>query len=73
MIGSCSSARSLTSAKDSQHEVELLGRLNGLVTEEGATKGRPRIESDIDASEVILSLAVVAPSLLHQLVTAALS
>ena len=42
---------------NTQHEVDLLGRLNGVVTEEGATKGRPRIESDIDASEVILSLA----------------
>ena len=42
---------------NTQHEVDLLGRLNGLVTEEGATKGRPRIESDIDATEVILSLA----------------
>ena len=34
-----------------------LGRLNGVVTEEGPTKGRPRIDSDIDATEVILSLA----------------
>ena len=42
---------------NTQHEVDLLGRLNGVVTEEGATKGRPRIESDIDATEVILSLA----------------
>jgi len=42
---------------NTEREVELLGRLNGLVTEEGATKGRPRIESDIDATEVILSLA----------------
>ena len=39
------------------HEVELLGHLNGVVTEEGPTKGRPRIDSDIDATEVILSLA----------------
>ena len=38
-------------------EVELLGQLNGIVTEEGAGKGLPRIDTDIDASEVILSLA----------------
>lgn len=42
---------------NTEHEVELLGRLNGVVTEEGPTKGRPRIDSDIDATEVILSLA----------------
>jgi nitrate reductase alpha subunit len=42
---------------NTSHEVELLGRLNGIVTEEGATKGRPRIDTDIDATEVILSLA----------------
>ncbi len=39
------------------HEVELLGKLNGIVVEDGPTKGLPRIETDIDASEVILSLA----------------
>ena len=42
---------------NTEHEVELIGRLNGIVTEEGASKGRPKIETDIDASEVILSLA----------------
>ena len=42
---------------NTEHEVELLGQLNGVVTEEGPTKGRPRIESDIDASEVVLMLA----------------
>jgi nitrate reductase alpha subunit len=42
---------------NTEHEVELLGRLNGVVTEEGVSKGRPRIDSDIDATEVILSLA----------------
>ncbi|WP_420405778.1 nitrate reductase subunit alpha [Nisaea sp.] len=42
---------------NTQHEVELLKRLNGEVSEEGPTKGRPRIESDIDATEVILTLA----------------
>ncbi len=44
-------------AWNTQHEVEYLARLNGVVTEEGPTKGMPRIESDIDATEVILSLA----------------
>ena len=44
-------------AWNTEHEVELLGRLNGVVTEEGLTKGRPKIESAIDATEVILSLA----------------
>ena len=38
-------------------EVENLANLNGVVTEEGPTKGMPRIESDIDATEVILMLA----------------
>ncbi|HVP08554.1 MAG TPA: nitrate reductase subunit alpha [Burkholderiales bacterium] len=36
---------------DTKHEVEFLGRLNG------KTQERPRIETDIDACEVILSLA----------------
>ncbi|GAB4359425.1 MAG: nitrate reductase subunit alpha [Kiloniellaceae bacterium] len=44
-------------AWNTEHEVEGLGRLNGVVTEEGPTKGMPRIETDIDASEVILMLA----------------
>jgi len=42
---------------NTEHEVELIGKLNGVVTEEGPTRGRPRIDSDIDATEVILSLA----------------
>ncbi|MDA0785569.1 MAG: nitrate reductase subunit alpha, partial [Proteobacteria bacterium] len=42
---------------NTEHEVEFLGELNGVVTEEGLTKGMPKIESDIDATEVILSLA----------------
>jgi nitrate reductase alpha subunit len=33
------------------------GALNGVVTEEGVSKGMPRIETDIDATEVILTLA----------------
>jgi len=44
-------------AWNTEHEVKLLGDLNHPVTEEGITKGMPRIDSDIDASEVILMLA----------------
>jgi nitrate reductase alpha subunit len=39
------------------HEVELLKGLNGVVLEEGPTKGMARIESDIDACETLLMLA----------------
>ncbi|MCB1414324.1 MAG: nitrate reductase subunit alpha [Xanthobacteraceae bacterium] len=42
---------------DTGHEVELLKRLNGVVTEEGPSQGLPRIETDIDACEALLSLA----------------
>ncbi|MDP2620090.1 MAG: nitrate reductase subunit alpha [Hyphomicrobiales bacterium] len=42
---------------NTEHEVEFLKKLNGVVREEGPTKGLPRIDSDIDASEVILTLA----------------
>ncbi|MCX7117831.1 MAG: nitrate reductase subunit alpha [Legionellales bacterium] len=38
-------------------EVQFLGELNKTVQEEGITKGMPRIETDIDAAEMILSLA----------------
>ncbi|HEY9090130.1 nitrate reductase subunit alpha [Parasphingorhabdus sp.] len=38
-------------------EVEHLKALNGAVTEEGVSKGLARIDSDIDATEVILMLA----------------
>ncbi|MBY0565462.1 MAG: nitrate reductase subunit alpha [Hyphomonadaceae bacterium] len=44
-------------AWNTEHEVEALGKLNGVVTEEGATKGMPRIETDIDACEAVLMLA----------------
>jgi nitrate reductase / nitrite oxidoreductase, alpha subunit len=44
-------------AWNTQQEVELLGRLNYTVAEEGPAKGLPKIESDIDAAEVILTLA----------------
>jgi len=42
---------------DTREEVAFLGQLNRVHTQEGANKGRPRIESAIDACEVILSLA----------------
>ena len=42
---------------NTEHEVEFLKRLNGEVEEDGATKGLARIDTDIDAAEVILSLA----------------
>jgi nitrate reductase alpha subunit len=42
---------------DTKEEVKLLGELNYRVTEEGATQGRPRIDTALDAAEVILSLA----------------
>ena len=42
---------------NTEHEVDLLKKLNGVVTEEGVTKGLAGIDSDIDACEVILSLA----------------
>ncbi|MBB5016420.1 nitrate reductase subunit alpha [Rehaibacterium terrae] len=42
---------------DTREEVEFLGKLNYTVTEEGISQGRPRIESAIDAAEVILHLA----------------
>lgn len=38
-------------------EVKFLGELNYVHHEDGASKGRPKIESAIDAAEVILSLA----------------
>ena len=44
-------------AWNTETEVKQLGELNRLVTEEGISKGLPRIESDIDATEVILMLA----------------
>jgi len=44
-------------AWNTEHEVKLLGDLNYAVSDEGISKGLPRIETDIDASEVILMLA----------------
>ncbi len=42
---------------NTQIEVKQLGELNGVVRDEGVTKGMPKIETDIDATEVILQLA----------------
>lgn len=42
---------------DTKDEVKFLGELNYKHTEEGIHKGRPKIESAIDACEMILSLA----------------
>jgi len=44
-------------AWNTEAEVAYLKRLNGTVSEDGPTKGLPRIETDIDAAEVILTLA----------------
>ena len=38
-------------------EIKLLGDLNYRVTEEGVSKGRPKLDTAIDACEMILSLA----------------
>jgi nitrate reductase alpha subunit len=40
-----------------EHEVETIKQLNGVVTDDGPTKGMARIDSDIDAAEVLLMLA----------------
>ena len=42
---------------NTDEEVNMLRDLNYTVTEEGISKGQPRIESAIDAAEVVLSLA----------------
>jgi nitrate reductase alpha subunit len=42
---------------NTQTEVRQLGELNGWVRDEGVTKGMPKIDSDIDATEVVLQLA----------------
>jgi nitrate reductase / nitrite oxidoreductase, alpha subunit len=44
-------------AWNTETEVEQLGELNGKTLTRGPTKGMPRIETDIDACEVILQLA----------------
>ena len=40
-----------------EHECDLLAQLNYAVEEEGVSKGLPRLDTDIDAVETILSLA----------------
>jgi nitrate reductase alpha subunit len=42
---------------NTQTEVRQLGELNGFVRDEGASCGMPRIETDIDACEVVMMLA----------------
>jgi nitrate reductase alpha subunit len=42
---------------DATSEVAGLRELNRTITEDGSTKGRPRIDTDIDAAETILYLA----------------
>ncbi|MBW7850213.1 MAG: nitrate reductase subunit alpha [Rhodospirillales bacterium] len=44
-------------AWNTDEEVKNLGDLNRVVTEDGPTKGLPRIETDIEAAEVVLMLA----------------
>ncbi len=44
-------------AWNTEDEVKFLKQLNGEVREEGVAKGLPKIESDIDAAEVVLTLA----------------
>lgn len=44
-------------AWNTEEEVKFLGALNRTITEEGITKGLPSIEADIDAAEIILTLA----------------
>lgn len=42
---------------NTEPEYKFLCELNHVVTEEGVSKGMPKIETDIDAAEVVLSLA----------------
>jgi nitrate reductase alpha subunit len=44
-------------AWNTQTEARQLGELNGLVSADGVSHGMPRIETDIDACEVVLQLA----------------
>ncbi len=44
-------------AWNTEKEVKFLAELNHTVTEDGISKGLPSIQSDIDAAEVVLSLA----------------
>ena len=40
-----------------EHEIEALRHLNGVVTEDGPTKGLARLDTDIDAAEALLMMA----------------
>jgi nitrate reductase alpha subunit len=42
---------------NTEDEIEHLGRINGVVSAPGPTEGMPKIETDIDAAEVVLALA----------------
>src|SRR5207245_11511531 len=42
---------------NTQTEAREVGELNGTVRAEGASRGMPKIESDIDACEVVMMLA----------------
>jgi len=42
---------------NTEHEVKEIGGISKVVTEEGISKGRPRLESAIDACEMILTFA----------------
>lgn len=42
---------------NTDEEIEFISKVNKTVSEEGVSKGLPRIESDIDAAEIILSFA----------------
>ena len=42
---------------DTTHEVEFLARLNHTVTADGVSKGRPKLDTAIDAAEAIMHLA----------------
>lgn len=44
-------------AWNTEKEIDFLGELNGTVKEEGVSKGQPKLETDINAAEMILSLA----------------
>jgi nitrate reductase / nitrite oxidoreductase, alpha subunit len=42
---------------NTEHEVHEIGGINKIVTEEGVSKGRPNIQTAIDAAEMILTFA----------------
>ena len=42
---------------NTEHEVHEIGDLNKVITEEGVSKGRPKLDTAIDAAEMILTFA----------------